>query len=151
MKLTALQQDILDGKRGEGAALAIVACIIEIAGQSGFLSLFKNFILFLCYFLVPWTAINLLDFYFLRHGKYSTDDMFDDKGIYGRFNWITLIAYVVAILVQIPFMNTDPFYVGPLCNALGGADISWVFGLIIPVFLYYLPMKRKLRKLGQIE
>lgn len=127
------------------AIIVIIATIIEILGQGSFISLFKSFILFICYFLIPWTAINLLDFYFLRHGKYSVKDMFDVNGIYGKVNWITMIAYIVTIIVEIPFVNTT-FYVGPLCNALGGADISWLFGLIIPVFLYYLPMKKKLEQ-----
>ena len=127
------------------AIIVIIATIIEILGQGSFISLFKSFILFICYFLIPWTAINLLDFYFLRHGKYSVKDMFDVNGIYGKVNWITMIAYIVTIIVEIPFVNTT-FYVGPLCTALGGADISWLFGLIIPVFLYYLPMKKKLEQ-----
>jgi NCS1 family nucleobase:cation symporter-1 len=125
--------------------IVIIATTIEILGQGSFISLFKSFILFICYFLIPWTAINLIDFYLLRHGKYSVEDMFDMNGIYGKVNWITMVSYIVTIIVEIPFVNTT-FYVGPLCNALGGADISWLFGLIVPVFLYYLPMKKKLKQ-----
>ncbi|AZV57088.1 cytosine permease [Clostridium sp. AWRP] len=129
------------------ACIVAIASVIEILGQGSFISLFKSFILFICYFLIPWTAINLIDFYLLRDGKYSVKDMFDLDGKYGRVNWITMVAYVIAVLVEIPFVNTT-FYVGPLCNALGGADISWVLGLVIPCFLYYFPMKKKLRETG---
>ncbi|WP_298838458.1 purine-cytosine permease family protein [Clostridium sp.] len=128
--------------------ILIIVCagsIIEITGQGSFISLFKSFILFISYFLIPWTSINLLDFYLLRHGKYSVKDMFDVDGIYGKFNKITLIAYIVAVIVEIPFMNST-LYVGPICTALNGADISWLLGLIIPVFLYYLPMKKKFKQ-----
>lgn len=125
--------------------IVIIATIIEILGQGSFILLFKSFILFICYFLIPWTSINLIDFYLLHHGKYSVKDMFDLNGIYGKVNWITMVAYIVTIIIEIPFVNTT-FYIGPLCNGLGGADISWIFGLIVPIFLYYLPMKRKLKQ-----
>lgn len=128
------------------AIIVCVASIIEILGQGSFISLFKSFILFICYFLIPWTAINLIDFYLLRNGKYSVKDMFDLDGVYGRVNWITMVSYIVAVLVEIPFINTT-FYVGPICKALGGADISWVLGLLIPFILYYLPMKKRLQKI----
>ncbi|NLU09291.1 MAG: cytosine permease [Clostridiales bacterium] len=127
------------------AIIVCVASIIEILGQGSFISLFKSFILFICYFLIPWTAINLIDFYLLRNGKYSVKDMFDLDGVNGRVNWITMVSYIVAVLVEIPFINTT-FYVGPICKALGGADISWVLGLLIPFILYYLPMKKRLQK-----
>ncbi|MEY8000028.1 cytosine permease [Clostridium sp. Mt-5] len=129
------------------ASIVCVASIIEILGQGSFISLFKSFILFICYFLIPWTAINLIDFYLLRYGKYSVKDMFDVNGKYGKVNWITMVSYVIAVLVEIPFVNTT-FYVGPICKALGGADISWVLGLLIPCVLYYFPMKKKLQETG---
>ncbi|PGY16025.1 hypothetical protein COE25_01790 [Bacillus sp. AFS031507] len=35
------------------------------------LSNFESFILLLSYFMVPWTAINLIDYYLLRRGEYN--------------------------------------------------------------------------------
>lgn len=127
------------------ALIVCVASVIEILGQNSFIPLFKSFILFISYFLIPWTAINLLDFYLLRHGKYSVPDMFNIDGKYGRYNWVTLTSYIIAVIVEIPFVNTT-FYVGPACKALNGADISWILGLIIPCLLYYFPMKKKLNE-----
>ncbi|MDQ0189939.1 cytosine permease [Alicyclobacillus cycloheptanicus] len=120
--------------------MALVGTVLALAGQGNFLDNFTNFILFLAYFLIPWTAINLVDFYFVRHGEYSIPDIFKLDGIYGAYNWRTLIVYVVGVLVEIPFMNTT-FYVGPLSNAMGGADISWIVGLVVSAPLYYLVTK----------
>jgi nucleobase:cation symporter-1, NCS1 family len=36
----------------------------------------------------------------------------------------------------VPFLATD-LYTGPLVAALGGADISWILGLVVPGVLYY--------------
>lgn len=116
--------------------MAIIGTGLAIWGQGNFLNNFSNFILFLAYFLIPWTAINLVDFYFVRHGEYRIQDIFTLDGIYGRINWRTLLVYVIGVLVEIPFMNTT-FYTGPIANALGGADISWIVGLLVSAPLYY--------------
>jgi NCS1 family nucleobase:cation symporter-1 len=108
-----------------------------VAATSNFLGDFENFILFLAYFLVPWTAINLMDFYFVRREKYDIASIFDVKGIYGRIDWRTMVAYLVAIAVEVPFMNTT-FYTGPMVSHLGGGDISWILGLIVASGLYFL-------------
>lgn len=124
-------------------AVTLLGTAIEIWGQGNFLKLFINFILFISYFLIPWTAINLVDYYLLRRGEYSVKDIFDLNGKYGKVNWIAAFAYVVSVIVEIPFINTS-FYVGPVAAALGGADIAWILGLIVPTILYYYPMKQKM-------
>ena len=50
------------------------------------------------YVLSPWTAINLIDFYAVRHGKFAITDFFTKGGIYGRWGTRGLIAYLVGIL-----------------------------------------------------
>jgi NCS1 family nucleobase:cation symporter-1 len=48
-----------------------------------------------------------------------------------------MVAYLVAIAVEVPFMNTT-FYTGPMVSHLGGGDISWILGLIVASGLYFL-------------
>ena len=45
------------------------------------------------------------------------------------------------VLVQLPFIATK-FYTGPLVAALGGVDISWIIGLVLPAALYYVCAKK---------
>lgn len=120
--------------------MALIGTVLALAGQGHFLDNFTNFILFLAYFLIPWTAINLVDFYFVRRGEYSIADIFKLDGIYHRYNWRTLTVYLIGVLVEIPFMNTT-LYVGPLSKAMGGADISWIVGLVVSAPFYYLVTK----------
>ncbi len=128
-------------RRGARATFVFVAAVIgttiAIAASSNFLTNFENFILFLAYFLIPWTAINLTDFYFVRKEEYDISSVFRPDGIYGKVDWRTMTAYILAIGVEIPFMNTT-FYVGPMVSHLGGGDISWILGLIVSAGLYYL-------------
>jgi NCS1 family nucleobase:cation symporter-1 len=129
--------------------IGTVGTFLAILGQGNFLSNFVNFILFISYFLIPWTAINLIDFYVLRHGEYSIKDIFDLNGKYGKVNKITAISFLVSIIAEVPFMNTS-FYVGAGAKAMGGADIAWILGLVVPSVLYYVMMKRKLKDEDQV-
>ncbi|KLT19963.1 purine-cytosine permease family protein [Neobacillus vireti] len=125
--------------------ITIVATGLCILGQGNFLDFFLNFIFFMSYFLIPWTSINLVDYYVLRSGEYSVKDIFDLNGKYGKVNWIASFAFVASIVVEIPFVNAS-FYVGPIANLLDGADLAWAVGLFLPAALYYFPMKRKLSR-----
>ncbi len=115
----------------------VACCYAAIGASTDFVAQLVNLVLALLVVLVPWTAINLIDFYMIHKGKYDIESIFmADGGIYGRFNPQALIAYAIGILVQIPFMNT-PMYAGPIPELLGGADLSWVVGLVLTSVLYY--------------
>ncbi|MFW6869459.1 purine-cytosine permease family protein [Nocardioides sp. CPCC 206347] len=126
-------------------AVIIASTYFAIGVSGDFISHFVDIVLALLVVLVPWTAINLIDFYLIHRGKYDLASIFAaDGGIYGRFNGKALFAYAIGILVQIPFMNT-PLYAGPVAGELNGADLSWIIGLVITGPVYYaLARGRKL-------
>ncbi|ATA19571.1 NCS1 family nucleobase:cation symporter-1 [Gibbsiella quercinecans] len=123
-----------------GAILVINIVLSLLGGESNFMTLFINFIYFMSYFLIPWTAINLLDFFVLRKGHYHIQDIFDVHGRYGKYNKITIFAFLIAIVAEIPFINST-FYVGPIAKMLDGADMAWIVGIVAALVLYYFPMK----------
>lgn len=86
-------------------------------------------------FLIPWSAINLADFYILGRRHYSTDDLFNPHGIYKGANIAGLVSFAVGFACAIPFANVG-FYVGPAANAMGGANISWIVALVISFGCY---------------
>ncbi|GAE78060.1 cytosine/purine/uracil/thiamine/allantoin permease family protein [Cutibacterium acnes JCM 18918] len=45
------------------------------------------------------------------------------------------------MVVQIPFIS-QAFYVGPVAAAMGGADISWLVGLVVTALVYF-PLGRR--------
>jgi NCS1 family nucleobase:cation symporter-1 len=115
---------------------------MTIVSQNNFLVSYSNFILLLMYVLVPWTAINLIDFYLVRHGNYDVSQFYrGDGGIYGRFDWISIGCYLIGIAIEVPFVNTTMFE-GPIAKQLNGVDISWIVCLIVISPLYYLAAKR---------
>jgi NCS1 family nucleobase:cation symporter-1 len=133
------------------AIVDAVATWIGIVGQGSLITIMNDFMLLLQYIMVPWSAINLVDYYLLRHGNYSVKDIFDVNGKYGRFNWISIGAYLVTVVAQIPFMNVDGLYEGPISKTLGHADIAWIVALILPAVIYYFAMKAKLTMTGELQ
>ncbi|MDR0209614.1 MAG: cytosine permease [Pseudomonas putida] len=112
-------------------------CVVAVFASADFIGHFVDMVLVLLVVLVPWTAINLIDFYVIHKGDYDIQSIFKvDGGIYGRYNPQALIAYAVGIAVQIPFMNT-PLYVGPVSAHIDGADLSWLVGLLVTSPLYW--------------
>jgi nucleobase:cation symporter-1, NCS1 family len=124
-------------------AIVGLSLILAIGLQANFLANYTNFILLLLYVLIPWTAINLVDYYLIRHGEYNVEAFFDPSGgPYGRVGGIGIAAYIIGIAVEIPFMSTT-LYTGPAASAMNGTDLSWIVGLVVTVPLYYLLASRQ--------
>jgi NCS1 family nucleobase:cation symporter-1 len=122
--------------------LVVLALLGAVLSKESFLVNYEDFILLLLYVLVPWTAINLVDYYLLRHGHYDVASFFRrDGGVYGRINAAAISCYIVGILVQVPFI-ASPLYQGPVARALGGVDLSWIVGLAVTSPTYYWLAKR---------
>jgi nucleobase:cation symporter-1, NCS1 family len=117
-------------------AVAIIGTLIAIKASSHFITDLTNFLVFTLYLLVPWTAINLTDYYVIRRGHYEIPELFKANGIYGEVNWYALIIYGLTVLLEWPFMN-NPWIVGAAAKALGGADIAWIVGFVFAAVAYY--------------
>ncbi|MEB3095049.1 cytosine permease [Achromobacter sp. D10] len=134
--------------RRQRALLVLVivaaATCVALIGQHSFLNAFKSFILFLLAFFVPWSAVNLVDYYFVSREQYDVQALSDPNGRYGRWNWPGILIYLFGVLVQMPFISTK-LYTGPMVERLGGVDISWIIGLVVPSILYYLFARRNTR------
>ncbi|WAL95936.1 purine-cytosine permease family protein [Streptomyces sp. Je 1-369] len=132
------------GARGRAAYIAVImvaGTAVALLGKDSFLSSFKDFLLFLLTFFTPWSAINLVDYYLISRERYDIPALFDPHGRYGAWRWDALTVYGVGLLAQLPFLVTH-FYTGPLVDPLGGADISWIVGLVVPAVLYWALARR---------
>jgi NCS1 nucleoside transporter family len=126
------------GKRMASLLVAAVAATaIALRSSSDFATRFGDLLALLLYLFTPWTAINLVDFYLVRHAHYSIREIFNADGMYGRWNWRGLTAYGLGFAVMIPFFSTG-MYTGPIARALGGADLAMLVGLPVAATAYYL-------------
>lgn len=96
------------------------------------------------FLLVPWTAINLVDYFFVRRGHYAITHLFRADGVYGAWSRSGLIAFAAGLLAQIPFLIL-PFPIGNFTYAGWAArhwtslvDYSWLIGLVVAGGVYFI-------------
>ncbi len=117
-------------------AAGIVSTALALNASGNFVTQFGDLLAILLYLFTPWTAINLVDFYLVRKGHYSISEIFNPRGMYGKWNWRGLNGlFRVGFVVMIPFFSTG-LYKGSVARALGGADIAMLVGLPIAAVVY---------------
>jgi NCS1 family nucleobase:cation symporter-1 len=125
------------------AVFTVLSLAMALLGAKNFMTNYENFLSLLLCVMAPWTAINLVDFYWVRHGHYEVSDFFRaDGGRYGRFNPEALSCYVIGIVLQIPFLSTEAF-TGSIARKLNGADIAWLVAIAVVSPLYYFLARRR--------
>ncbi|MCX4723145.1 cytosine permease [Streptomyces sp. NBC_01306] len=134
------------GRAVLGTLLTVLSVFLALKLAGSFMSSYLDLIYVLQYVLIPWTAINLVDFYLIRHGDYDIASFFArDGGIYGRWNPTALGVYALGILAEIPFM-AQSLYTGPVAHALGDTDLGWIAGLVVTVPVYLLAARLTSRR-----
>ncbi|MET3808411.1 NCS1 family nucleobase:cation symporter-1 [Nakamurella sp. UYEF19] len=163
MAISLIGSDVVNSYTGMLAVAGILSCVHTIRrsvvvrvvgslmiigvgtacalwGYQAFVGNLSNFLGVLLYVLIPWSAINLTDYYFIRRGDYDVPSFFTPAGRYRGFLWPGLIAYLLAVAAQVPFI-VQTFYTGPLVAGLGGVDISWIVGGVAGVLFYLLALR----------
>ena len=111
--------------------------IAQVVGEARFNTFYGNALVFLAYLFTPWTAVNLVDYFFVRKGVYVIGEIFKKDGIYGRWGWRGNTAYIIGFVTMIPFFVTTP-YVGPIAKSLGSVDYSLFVGLPVSAIAYLI-------------
>ena len=159
MAVSLIGSDVANAYTGMLALSSIVSCVKDVRrsipmrvigsllliaagagcallGYKQFVNNLANFLNVLLYVFIPWSAINLTDYYLVKHGDYDVASFFTPRGRYGGYLWRGLLAYVLAVAVEVPFID-QTFYTGPLVKTLDGIDLSWVVGGVAG-FVFYL-------------
>lgn len=121
---------------------ALISVVLANLASADFLANFNDFLLLVLYFFIPWTAVNLTDYFIVRKGHYAIAEIFKPDGIYGRWGWPGIISYLVGFVLMIPFFSAGKLFVGFIAHALDGADISLFIGLPVSAGLYWLMTRR---------
>ena len=124
--------------------LAAIWYVIGLALSGGSaVSAVLNSLTLMLYLLVPWTSLNLVDYFFVRRGHYAITDIFKPDGVYGAWGWRGLLAYALGFAAEIPFMVLPPIagfsYTGPFpAHVANGVDYSWIIGLAVSGIVYWV-------------
>jgi nucleobase:cation symporter-1, NCS1 family len=123
-------------------ALAVLVYALVVALPADYLTSYNSFLMLMLYFLVPWTSVNLVDYYFVRRGRYAVGDLLrQDGGVYGRWAAKGIAAYLIGFVVMIPFFS-NPLFSGPLAGKLGGSDITILVGVPVAALAFLVLMRR---------
>jgi NCS1 family nucleobase:cation symporter-1 len=114
-----------------------VGVVFAILGYKSFVNNLSNFLDVLLLIFIPWSAVNLTDYFLVQHGHYQVGAFFVPDGVYGRFAWRGLLAYFIGLGIEWPFI-AQLDYTGPLVSKLGGADISYIVGFFVAAGVYFL-------------
>jgi NCS1 family nucleobase:cation symporter-1 len=111
-------------------------CVVALGASADFISQFIGLILALLLVLVPWASINLIDFYLIKRGSYDISSIFRATA---AFTGASICTRSLPISSGSLCNCRSPIslYVGPYANLVDGADLSWLFGLVVTVPLYY--------------
>jgi nucleobase:cation symporter-1, NCS1 family len=123
-------------RAGVSVIVGAVGLVLAFVVTGDVLAQFANLFNILLYLLAPWTAINLVDFFFVRHGHYSIREIFNPRGMYGAWNWRGYLAYVAGLAAMIPFASTA-WWSGPAMTALG-FDIAPYVGIFVGGAVYLM-------------
>ncbi|TAP43583.1 cytosine permease [Arthrobacter sp. S39] len=117
-------------------AVITASVLIALFASKDFLNVFKNFVLLLLMVFTPWSVINLVDYYKISRDRLDIPALYNPDGRYGRWNVPALVSYGIGVLIQVPFL-AQALYTGPVTKWLGGADISWIVGILATMAVYY--------------
>lgn len=122
---------------GLTAALGMIGSLVASAN---FLGNFGNFLDIILYLFIPWTAVNLVDYYIVRRGHYAITEIFKPRGMYGRWGWPGITAYLIGFAAMTPFfvVGSGSLYTGFVAHAMGNVDVSFFIGLPVAGGLYWL-------------
>jgi NCS1 nucleoside transporter family len=94
--------------------------------------------------ITPWLAIVLVDFYLLRKGEVDVDGLYasPERSPYGDVVWPAIVSWALGFGLSYLWANT-PKFTGPLAQATGGSDFSWVIAFVVAGGLYYVLRRRQ--------
>jgi len=140
--LSALVVDIKARRWVAVVAGGVVGLALSMVGQVNFVTNFENFLLALDYWITPWLAIVLVD-YFVFH-RTTPESSANPLS----WDWKALASYSISVLVSVPFMVPAvnlgyPF--GSFAYVFGGADFSYFVSFGVAAALTLLIRRQALR------
>jgi purine-cytosine permease-like protein len=111
-----------------------------------FAKAFDNWMISLLLWMSPWAGVILADFYIKRKGQIEIAELYrsPETSAYGDINWNGMIAFLAGLVAG---WSVEDGLVGALqgpisTNLLGGADLSWLVGIVVSGGVYLALGKR---------
>jgi purine-cytosine permease-like protein len=142
--LAALSMDI----RISRTALAVIAGVagylvtMYFIFAPSFAKAFDNWMISLLLWMSPWAGVVLADFYIKRGSNIDVAQLYrsPELSAYGDINWGGIVAFLAGLAAGWSLEDgLVPALQGPVSTELlGGADLSWLAGIVVSGALYLL-------------
>jgi NCS1 family nucleobase:cation symporter-1 len=115
----------------------VLGFLLALVGYQDFLHNYQNFLIVLDYWIMPWLAVVLLDFYVFGH----REPMGFSEAV--PVNWNGLISWLIGLGVSLLFIS-EQFQVfglkahGPFATWFGDADFGYFIGFIVAGVVYVI-------------
>jgi NCS1 nucleoside transporter family len=121
-----------------GIASYLVA--IYFVFEPSFAKAFDNWMISLLLWMSPFAGVVMADFYIKRRGQVDVAELYraPEASAYGDINWAGMIAFVAGLIAGWLVQNgLVPALQGPIATGLlGGADLSWLAGILVSGGVY---------------
>ena len=121
--------------------IGAIGVVLSVAfGGPKFQPSLEDFLFLVAYFVTPWLAIVIIDFWVLNRGAADYPDVgefYKTDGVFGVVRWPGLLSFLIGVAASVPFMATTLF-TGPIGKALGSADISYGVSAVVAGAIYYI-------------
>jgi NCS1 nucleoside transporter family len=140
------------GLRLSRTALALIVGIagylvtIYFLSAPSFAKAFDNWMISLLMWMSPWAGVVMADFFIKRKGQIDVAELYrsPETSAYGDINWSGMIAFILGLIATWSVQDgLVPALQGPVSiNLLGGADLSWLFGIVVAGGAYLILDRR---------
>jgi nucleobase:cation symporter-1, NCS1 family len=119
-------------------ALTVLWVAISLSISAGAVDVLFTTLIMMLYLLAPWTAVNLVDYFFVRRGRYAITELFVVDGLYETWGWRGISAFLLGFVASVPFWVLPGIWTAPIGNALQSVDVAWLVGLVVSGASYFL-------------
>ncbi len=114
--------------------VGVVGAVVAYIGHTNYYVEYENFLYLLAYWIAPWAAIVLVDYFLYRKGQFETILFYNARRALRPGLW----AWAIGVVVSIPFFN-QTLYTGPVAmHAPQIGDISYFVSFIVAGAVYWL-------------
>jgi purine-cytosine permease-like protein len=139
--LAALSMGIRLSRTALALIVGVVGYLVTIyfIFAPSFAKAFDNWMISLLLWMSPWAGVVMADFFLKRKSHIDVAELYASPktSAYGDINWGGIIAFLAGLVAGWSVQDgLVPALQGPISGLLGGADLSWLFGIVVSGVVY---------------
>jgi purine-cytosine permease-like protein len=140
--LAALSMDIRLSRTAIALIVGVASYLVTIyfVFVPMFAKAFDNWMISLMLWMSPWAGVAMADFFIKRRGHIDVAELYRTPKVseYGDVNWGGIAAFLAGLIASWSVAHgLVPALQGPISSGLlGGADLSWLVGIVVAGAVY---------------